>query len=74
MSRGPNESRLFPLSVRTVVSLVALLLLVVFVAVNFETVTVDLLVARAEVRLGFALIFAALLGLVAGWAIPRRGT
>jgi uncharacterized integral membrane protein len=53
-------------------SVLALALLVIFIALNFEKVDVDLLVGTQNVQLAFALIIAALLGLVIGYFAPRR--
>ena len=53
-------------------SVLALALLVIFIAMNFEKVDVDLLVGTQNVQLAFALIIAALLGLVIGYFAPRR--
>jgi uncharacterized integral membrane protein len=50
---------------------VALVLLVLFFALNFEKVEVDLLVVQPELPLAFALVLAALLGLVLGVLRPR---
>jgi uncharacterized integral membrane protein len=51
---------------------VALVILILFVAFNFDAVTVDLLIASASVRLGFALLFTAVLGFLVGYVIPKR--
>jgi uncharacterized integral membrane protein len=56
---------------KLIASLLALALLVIFVALNFEKVDVDFLVATQNIQLAFALIFAALLGFVAGYFTPR---
>jgi uncharacterized integral membrane protein len=58
--------------VRLVAAACAILLLVIFVALNFEDVTVDLLIVEADMKLAFALILSALLGLVAGLLAPHR--
>lgn len=50
----------------------ALLILVLFVAFNFDEVEIDLLVAKTNIRLAFALIFTALMGFVIGYFAPRR--
>lgn len=52
--------------------LLALLVLALFIALNFSEVRVDFLIATAEVRLAFALIFAAFMGFIAGYFAPRR--
>jgi uncharacterized integral membrane protein len=53
-------------------SVLALALLVIFIALNFEKVDVDLLVGTQNIQLSFALIFAALLGFILGYFAPRR--
>lgn len=50
---------------------IILALLVVFIAENFETVEVRLIVARTETRLAWALLLAAVLGFGAGLLLPR---
>jgi uncharacterized integral membrane protein len=57
---------------RLVGAAIALAILILFIAFNFDEVTVDLLVTSASVRLGFALIFTALLGFLAGYIMPKR--
>lgn len=47
-------------------------LLVLFIALNFQNVEVNLLVTKQDIRLALALILAALLGLLAGLLTPRR--
>jgi uncharacterized integral membrane protein len=54
-------------------SLLALALLVVFIALNFEKVDVDLLIGTQNIQLAFALIIAAVLGAILGYFAPRRG-
>ncbi len=46
-------------------------LLVLFFVLNFQKVKVHLLVATVEMPLIIALLIAAVLGLVLGWAVPR---
>ena len=46
-------------------------LLVLFFLLNFQSVKVHLLVATVEMPLIVALLIAAALGLVLGWAVPR---
>jgi uncharacterized integral membrane protein len=58
--------------VRLAGSVLALLLLVIFIVLNLEKVDVDLLVGTQNVQLAFALIIAALLGFVIGYFAPRR--
>jgi uncharacterized integral membrane protein len=52
-------------------SALALLLLAVFIGVNFEEVKIDLLLGTQTTRLAFALIFAGLLGFLAGYFVPK---
>jgi uncharacterized integral membrane protein len=56
---------------RLVALAVALALLVIFVAENFNIVEVRLLVVKTETRLAWALIIAGGLGFVAGLLLPR---
>jgi uncharacterized integral membrane protein len=53
--------------VKLVGILLALVILVVFIALNFDKVDVDLLVTSQDVQLGFALLVSALLGFVVGF-------
>jgi uncharacterized integral membrane protein len=46
-------------------------LLVLFFVLNFQKVKVHFLVATVEMPLIIALLIAAVLGLVLGWAVPR---
>lgn len=56
---------------RLVTWAVVLVLLVVFIAQNFITVEVRVLLFEAEMRLAYALIFAAALGFGVGLLFPR---
>lgn len=56
---------------RLVAGAVFLALLVLFVAENFSTVEVRLLVVKTETRLAWALLLAGSLGFVAGVIVPR---
>ena len=49
----------------------ALLVLVVFIALNFSEIEVDLMIAETKIRLAFALLFAALMCFVVGYFIPK---
>ena len=49
----------------------AIVLLVLFFALNFDKVEINLLVVKPELPLAFALVLAALLGLVVGLLRPR---
>lgn len=49
----------------------ALILLVLFIAENFLTVEVRLILGRVETRLAWALIIAAVLGFLTGYFWPR---
>ena len=51
---------------------VVLVILIVFIAVNFDEVDIDLLVAQPSLPLAFALIIAAVLGFGAGYFAPHR--
>ncbi len=51
---------------------IALLVLVLFVALNFGKVQINLLVGKQDIQLAFALIFAAAVGFVLGYLAPRR--
>ena len=46
-------------------------ILVAFIALNGDTVTVDLIVATAELRLAWALLIAGGLGFLVGALLPR---
>jgi uncharacterized integral membrane protein len=50
-------------------------LLILFMALNSQKVTVHLIVATVDMPLIFALLIAAVLGALVGWAVPRfRGS
>jgi uncharacterized integral membrane protein len=51
---------------------IALGVLILFIALNFDEVEVNLLVAQMDMRLAFALILSGLLGFIAGYFAPRR--
>jgi uncharacterized integral membrane protein len=51
--------------------IVCAVLLVLFFLLNFQQVKVHFLVATVEMPLIVALLIAAALGLVLGWAVPR---
>ena len=53
------------------VVLVAVVLAIIFVAVNFQKVTIDFIVAQGEAPLVVALLLAGGLGFVIGLALPR---
>jgi uncharacterized integral membrane protein len=57
--------------IRLAGTVLALLVLVVFIALNFSAVEVDLMIAETKIRLAFALLFAALMGFVVGYFIPK---
>jgi uncharacterized integral membrane protein len=50
---------------------VVLAILVLFIALNSQQVKVNLIVGTAEMPLIFALLIAAALGALVGWAAPR---
>lgn len=56
---------------RLVTWALVLVLLVAFIAQNFETVEVRVLLFEAEMRLAYALLFAAALGFGVGLLFPR---
>jgi uncharacterized integral membrane protein len=66
-----SQTRDWRSQVKRIASILAIVLLVIFIALNFEKVDVDFLVATQNIQLAFALIFAALLGFVAGYFSPR---
>ena len=66
-----SQSGDFRPKAKLVVSITAVVLLVIFIALNFEKVDVNLLVGTLNIQLAFALILSALLGLVAGYFAPR---
>jgi uncharacterized integral membrane protein len=51
--------------------LVAVVLAIIFVAVNFQKVTIDFVVARGEAPLVVALLISGALGFVIGLVLPR---
>ncbi len=69
MSNAPQQSSQW--RVRLIVFAIIVLVLVVFIAQNWETVEVRLIIGRTETRLAWALIVAALLGYAAGWLTPK---
>ncbi len=50
---------------------VGAVLLVVFMLLNFQKVRVHLIFTTVEMPLIFALLIAAVLGALVGWAVPR---
>ena len=56
---------------KLVASALALGILLIFIALNFEKVDVDLVIGTQNIQLAFALIFAAVLGFIAGYFAPR---
>jgi uncharacterized integral membrane protein len=53
----------------------AVVLALIFILLNNDEVTIDFLVAEAEMSLAFALLISTLLGILIGWLLPlvRRG-
>lgn len=51
---------------------IALILFVLFVALNSRQVTVNFIVAETKTPLVFALLLATLFGVLIGWLGPRR--
>jgi uncharacterized integral membrane protein len=66
-----NRTMGFGSQVRLVAVSVALVVLIVFIALNFDRVEIDVLFATQTIRLSFALIFAALLGFLVGYFTPK---
>lgn len=56
---------------RLVATAAVLVVLVVFIAQNFSTVEVRLLLGRVETRLAWALLLAGALGFAGGWLTAR---
>lgn len=50
---------------------IAIVILLLFMALNSQQVEVDLIVGTAKMPLIFALLIAAALGALVGWAAPR---
>lgn len=51
--------------------IVAIVLGLVFIAVNFQKVTIDFVIAETNAPLVLALVISGLLGFVVGLALPR---
>ena len=66
-----NQSRSLGSQIRLGATLIALALLVIFVALNFAEVQVELLIAQVNLPLAFALIFAGSLGFIVGYFVPK---
>lgn len=56
---------------RSWLTLIGLVLLILFLVLNFQTVEVSLIVAKVDMPLIVALAIAALLGAAIAWALPR---
>lgn len=52
-------------------ALTLLVILILFIVLNDEEVKVDLIVAKAELRLAWALLIAAAVGFLIGYILPR---
>lgn len=52
-------------------AIAAAILLILFIALNAQTVTVDFLFATAETPLVVALVISGVLGALIGWLAPR---
>jgi uncharacterized integral membrane protein len=48
----------------------AVVLALIFIVLNNGEVTIDFLVAEAEMSLAFALVISTLLGMLIGWLLP----
>jgi uncharacterized integral membrane protein len=59
------------MSLRQWALLAAVVVLLLFMALNSQQVEVDLIVGTATMPLIFALLIAAALGALVGWAAPR---
>jgi uncharacterized integral membrane protein len=59
------------MSLRQWALLAAVVILLLFMALNSQQVEVDLIVGTATMPLIFALLIAAALGALVGWAAPR---
>lgn len=70
-SMDHNQRRSLGSQIRLAGTVLAVLILVVFIALNFSEVEVNLLIADTKIRLAFALLFAALMGFVLGYFIPK---
>jgi uncharacterized integral membrane protein len=57
--------------VRFWVMIVAIVLGLVFIAVNFQKVTIDFVIAETKAPLVLALVISGLLGFIVGLALPR---
>jgi uncharacterized integral membrane protein len=68
---GEQRTRDFGHQARLVALIVALGVLALFTALNFDEVEIDMLIATQNIRLSFALIFSALLGFLVGYFAPR---
>ncbi|MPZ50130.1 MAG: hypothetical protein GEU75_12680 [Dehalococcoidia bacterium] len=58
--------------IRLAGTLAALAVLILFIALNFGDVEIELFIANLDTQLGFALIFAALLGFLVGYFVPKK--
>lgn len=67
---GPERSR-EGRGIRGWLLIVGAGLLVLFFVLNLQKVEVNLIVAKVDMPLIFALAIAALLGALVGWALPR---
>ncbi|HUF53299.1 MAG TPA: LapA family protein [Dehalococcoidia bacterium] len=67
-----NEAKDLGSRVKLAGSVLALLLLVIFIIRNFDKVNVDFVFGSQNIQLAFALIIAALLGFVVGFFAPGR--
>ncbi|HET8521775.1 MAG TPA: LapA family protein [Thermomicrobiales bacterium] len=65
----PPEPRSRWTTVRYVISAIVIVLLIVFIVDNYNDVEVHFVFWTATIQLAWALVIAALLGLVAGWLL-----
>lgn len=68
---APRGSGGFRPTPKLIVSIVLLALLAIFIVQNAQEVDVDLLFWDVRMRLAFALLLAALGGMIIGWLVPR---
>ena len=67
-----NRGRRNWISIRLAIWVIVLAILAVFIALNFEEVTIDLMFEEVETKLGWALLATSLLGFIAGYFWPHR--
>jgi uncharacterized integral membrane protein len=68
---GPAEPAAGRQSGRRYGLIAVAIVLLLFMALNSQTVKVNLILGSAEMPLIFALLIAALLGAIVGWVVPK---